>query len=123
MRAIVHPKKPPARRSCFHCMLCSVQTRTSPKVIRMYRFFARAVVTIAVLALLSACSGNSGSGDVADSNDATAKTEWRFALEEIEGSVQDTYAQEFKRRIEERDRKSTRLNSSHVAISYAVFCL
>src|SRR5690625_6889152 len=24
---------------------------------------------------------------------------------------------------EERDRKSTRLNSSHVAISYAVFCL
>src|SRR5690625_6188010 len=25
--------------------------------------------------------------------------------------------------LEERDRKSTRLNSSHVAISYAVFCL
>src|SRR5437660_12921591 len=28
-----------------------------------------------------------------------------------------------KRRDGERDRKSTRLNSSHVAISYAVFCL
>src|SRR5690625_6663921 len=26
-------------------------------------------------------------------------------------------------RAERRDRKSTRLNSSHVAISYAVFCL
>src|SRR5439155_23774578 len=26
-------------------------------------------------------------------------------------------------RVEGRDRKSTRLNSSHVAISYAVFCL
>src|SRR5690625_6324308 len=26
-------------------------------------------------------------------------------------------------RIPKRDRKSTRLNSSHVAISYAVFCL
>src|SRR5699024_11889976 len=26
-------------------------------------------------------------------------------------------------RIEKRDRKSTRLNSSHVSISYAVFCL
>src|SRR5437870_7074899 len=26
-------------------------------------------------------------------------------------------------RVEQRDRKSTRLNSSHVAISYAVFCL
>src|SRR5690625_5655498 len=28
-----------------------------------------------------------------------------------------------RRRMEPRDRKSTRLNSSHVAISYAVFCL
>lgn len=28
--------------------------------------------------------------------------EWRFALEEIQGSVQDAYAQEFRRRIEER---------------------
>src|SRR5437870_8045948 len=27
------------------------------------------------------------------------------------------------RRLRHRDRKSTRLNSSHVAISYAVFCL
>src|SRR5205814_8454046 len=28
-----------------------------------------------------------------------------------------------RRRLEERDRKSTRLNSSHLGISYAVFCL
>src|SRR6266508_5879547 len=28
-----------------------------------------------------------------------------------------------RRRVLQRDRKSTRLNSSHVAISYAVFCL
>ncbi|SDL87914.1 tripartite ATP-independent transporter solute receptor, DctP family [Modicisalibacter muralis] len=27
---------------------------------------------------------------------------WRFALEEIDGSIQDIYAEEFKRRIEER---------------------
>src|SRR2546426_9393734 len=32
-------------------------------------------------------------------------------------------AQQFGRRIDERDRKSTRLNSSHLVISYAVFCL
>src|SRR5438067_9320298 len=34
-------------------------------------------------------------------------------------------AESFKRPItkEQRDRKSTRLNSSHVSISYAVFCL
>ena len=31
-----------------------------------------------------------------------AAEEWRFALEEIEGSVQDAYAQEFARRIEEK---------------------
>src|SRR5690625_6490219 len=30
---------------------------------------------------------------------------------------------EYGFRYEKRDRKSTRLNSSHVAISYAVFCL
>src|SRR5690625_6069476 len=29
----------------------------------------------------------------------------------------------FRDELESRDRKSTRLNSSHVAISYAVFCL
>src|SRR5207249_6902317 len=29
----------------------------------------------------------------------------------------------FKRGLHEADRKSTRLNSSHVSISYAVFCL
>src|SRR5690625_5402816 len=29
----------------------------------------------------------------------------------------------WKERLSKRDRKSTRLNSSHVAISYAVFCL
>src|SRR5690606_42061141 len=30
---------------------------------------------------------------------------------------------EFQEKIAEKDRKSTRLNSSHVKISYAVFCL
>src|SRR5207253_11438897 len=33
------------------------------------------------------------------------------------------YAVEDARWWEQQDRKSTRLNSSHVAISYAVFCL
>src|SRR5258708_25825373 len=32
-------------------------------------------------------------------------------------------ALEGNRRVEDRDRKSTRLNSSHQIISYAVFCL
>src|SRR5690625_3768347 len=46
---------------------------------------------------------------------------------ELHGSKEArTKAQEFLRRVglsERLDRKSTRLNSSHVAISYAVFCL
>src|SRR5690606_40455795 len=33
------------------------------------------------------------------------------------------YGREHERRFREGDRKSTRLNSSHVKISYAVFCL
>src|SRR5690625_6195237 len=37
--------------------------------------------------------------------------------------VQDEIAEKVKQRVLDGDRKSTRLNSSHVAISYAVFCL
>src|SRR5690242_21548014 len=33
------------------------------------------------------------------------------------------YTYEIKRDGKQRDRKSTRLNSSHMSISYAVFCL
>src|SRR5690625_2261677 len=35
----------------------------------------------------------------------------------------DSHGMEAHFAVQERDRKSTRLNSSHVAISYAVFCL
>src|SRR5690625_6579061 len=37
--------------------------------------------------------------------------------------VHRDFAHERGKQIVEKDRKSTRLNSSHVAISYAVFCL
>jgi tripartite ATP-independent transporter DctP family solute receptor len=40
-------------------------------------------------------------GTTLPSGSADAK-EWKFAIEEISGSVQDRYAQEFKRRIEEK---------------------
>src|SRR5690554_6955860 len=35
----------------------------------------------------------------------------------------DSYVDERRDPVQARDRKSTRLNSSHVRISYAVFCL
>src|SRR3712207_7204757 len=38
-------------------------------------------------------------------------------------NVTDKELQEAKTRVAGRDRKSTRLNSSHANISYAVFCL
>lgn len=60
---------------------------------------------------LYGCS-DSGESDSSESGDE-GKTEeelaaerepdtWRFALEEVEGSVQDAYAKEFKQRIEEK---------------------
>ncbi|MFP4208683.1 MAG: TRAP transporter substrate-binding protein DctP [Wenzhouxiangella sp.] len=53
------------------------------------------------LGLLSACSPPAEEPAAESSARAEPETvTWRFALEEIEGSVQDAYAQEFKRRIE-----------------------
>src|SRR2546426_1611701 len=37
--------------------------------------------------------------------------------------VEEQPLERLPRRLEVRDRKSTRLNSSHLVISYAVFCL
>src|SRR5690625_6333963 len=45
------------------------------------------------------------------------------ALKAAENKVQSLIKQTELDDNEEGDRKSTRLNSSHVAISYAVFCL
>src|SRR5947208_11766095 len=44
-------------------------------------------------------------------------------LEALEGIVQRVLAQFVAQRLQLLDRKSTRLNSSHQIISYAVFCL
>ncbi len=50
-----------------------------------------------VALLLSACSDNGPSESAAPPGEV-----WRFAIEEVEGSVQDSYAREFKRLIEQR---------------------
>src|SRR5690625_5663764 len=53
-----------------------------------------------------------------------AHDEVRVFLEQLQ-RTRRTFAAEFRVRFidDDEDRKSTRLNSSHVAISYAVFCL
>src|SRR2546429_6210318 len=57
-------------------------------------------------------------------NDALAKTE--NAVPDVNGFLQafaDRYGLKLRNRAGKKDRKSTRLNSSHGYISYAVFCL
>src|SRR5690625_7730716 len=51
----------------------------------------------------------------------TGNEHWTLAPEEADGSGADLA--EAEPSASSGDRKSTRLNSSHVAISYAVFCL
>lgn len=58
-----------------------------------WRHLSLFLVTGMLLGGFSAC-GNGASDE--------SPTTWRFAIEETAGSVQDAYAQEFKRRIEER---------------------
>src|SRR5690606_41357970 len=49
---------------------------------------------------------------------------WQFPTVSMGlGPLMAIYHARFMRYLEHRDRKSTRLNSSHVKISYAVFCL
>src|SRR5690625_6134720 len=58
-------------------------------------------------------------------SDLNAKTDLK-KLEELKGLSEDEVEElnnAEKKFIESEDRKSTRLNSSHVATSYAVFCL
>jgi len=56
---------------------------------------------------LTGCSdsGNESSSDAQSSsepmNESQDPVTWRFALEEIDGSVQDAYAEEFKKKIED----------------------
>lgn len=49
----------------------------------------------------SESSSGESSETASSSSDDAEQVTWRFALEEVEGSVQDAYAQEMKRQIEE----------------------
>src|SRR5256885_11887170 len=52
----------------------------------------------------------------------SARTRSRVVLDRRRVGA-DFHVRVLARRIHRRDRKSTRLNSSHLVISYAVFCL
>lgn len=73
----------------------------------------RAGLAVALVALLAACSNGGGDEESAAANGGgngqPDPVTWRFALEEVQGSVQDAYAREFKRRIEERSDGAVRI--------------
>src|SRR5690554_7646492 len=54
--------------------------------------------------------------------DAEKSVDWQY-FEKTEEAVKLLHSEGFQIFAVEQDRKSTRLNSSHVRISYAVFCL
>src|SRR3712207_6847186 len=62
------------------------------------------------------------SGDLDGDLDGAVRVLRRAALEDAVGEP-GAAARLAPRRVRGRDRKSTRLNSSHANISYAVFCL
>lgn len=60
-------------------------------------------LTMAIALGLTGCGDSSDTKEMSDEELAANRepTTWRFALEEVDGSVQDAYAQEFKRRVAE----------------------
>lgn len=62
-------------------------------------------VFLASCAALAACGDSSkNEADTTGSAGNAPAEQWKFAIEEIEGSVQHQYAMEFKRRVEERSK-------------------
>src|SRR3989454_512595 len=70
------------------------------------------------LCIAPASLAQAQSKEPADKNDSAATSATKEEVEQLRSEVA---AQ--RQTIEELDRKSTRLNSSHLVISYAVFCL
>src|SRR5699024_11371327 len=55
--------------------------------------------------------------------DARSRERLTAAMRELTELENPNSVQQMKQWLADQDRKSTRLNSSHVSISYAVFCL
>src|SRR5437868_11249533 len=62
--------------------------------------------------------------DRGDGQRGDAGSDAEFLFQDRQDRLRDVDGEEgIRRHSRHRDRKSTRLNSSHVSISYAVFCL
>lgn len=72
----------------------------------MKRILATLVSTLTVISLVTGCAAPAATPAASDPAATPAASEqsytWRMAHEEIDGSVQDIYAKEFKKRLEEK---------------------
>lgn len=66
-------------------------------MLAVFRWISALLITS--MLIISGCSDNQ-SDETNQDKQTAEKVTWRFALEEVEGSVQDAYAQEFKQRVE-----------------------
>src|SRR5690606_41305562 len=101
-----------ARVLCLHCYAVRVALPPFPT-----RRSSDLHVHAAMLRLACAVAGPDRVAMITDSISATGLSDGEYLLGPMRVRVVDGVA----RLVE--DRKSTRLNSSHVKISYAVFCL
>src|SRR5256885_4115168 len=87
-------------------------THTGSSTLKPYRHFPMASLAIAIA--VSACLMGAQASESSQPPASPA---------EISSQQTQPTAADYSRPAQERDRKSTRLNSSHLVISYAVFCL
>src|ERR1035441_5295581 len=83
-------------------------------IVSCFDFYA-AVQVYRAFTVLVIAEGLDGSGSKAGRSSANMAATWRLVVPWMRVSAQ--------RASQWSDRKSTRLNSSHLGISYAVFCL
>jgi len=72
------------------------------RMMKAFSMFCAVGLTALTITGCGQSSDSSQSTDSAQASDSEAKQEWKFGLEEIEGSVQYQYAAEFKKMIEEK---------------------
>src|SRR5207249_6760886 len=96
----------------------------------MWKFRFHLAALVAILALVGAACANgtttsAATGSAGTGVCASVDTTGTDALAAIckAGAIRVATDQKYKPQSWYEDRKSTRLNSSHVSISYAVFCL
>src|SRR5690625_3668078 len=96
---------------------------------KVFRSASLVLLSLLFVAFLAACGSDEADSSEPETDDngetseeATEGGELNVALNAQPPTMDPQYSTAVATRDVTRDRKSTRLNSSHVAISYAVFC-